>query len=194
MPGSMTPNLGLIQIVDGDTNWGDDYRANQDVLDAHPGLRVVTDPTQRPPLPFDGQVISRPDQPGVLEQFSAVDGQWHALAGEGGAGVTTVTGTAAFGQAPVPTGTAAPLVTVTAPANWRCDGFSATGDGDGYFTLLIDGATVLTGRIRFAQPSIAVTFPAPVPVSAGLTVVLRVSSESSVTCTYDGTIYGEIDG
>lgn len=40
MAGS-TDRLGLSKPDDGSTNWGDDYRAAMDAIDAHPGVRVI---------------------------------------------------------------------------------------------------------------------------------------------------------
>lgn len=55
-----TPRLGLAKPDDETEEWGDDYRAAMDILDAHPGIKVV-DSVEEIEVPYEGQMAFERD-------------------------------------------------------------------------------------------------------------------------------------
>lgn len=185
----LTPRLGLAKPLDDDEDWGDDYRAAMDTLDEHPGALVATSDLQRPVVPFDGQLISRPDL-GAVEQYRAASSSWGAIAG--GSAVAERDGLAVHGQVDGVAPTASAVVaTFAAPMNYRLFGFSATGAGDGYFSLAVGGEVLLSGRTHVLEQTVTVLLPTGVPVDAGVVVEVSVTNVAEATTSYEATTVGE---
>lgn len=87
-------------------------------------------------------------------------------------------------------GSTATLVNIPSTTSYKLAGFSVTGNGDGYFFVQVAGATIISARTRFSQPSILVALPNPVAVADASTVALKVTNESGSTANFEGTLFG----
>lgn len=85
-------------------------------------------------------------------------------------------------------GSTATLASIS--SGYRVMGFVAHGTGDGYFTIQVNSATVLSGRIRLSAPMLVVILGAGFDVVAGSLVTLRVTNESGSTADYEATLLG----
>jgi hypothetical protein len=187
----LTPRLGLAKPADDDDDWGDDYRSAMDTLDDHPGVLVATSSMHRPVIPFNGQVISRPDL-GALEQYREASSDWGLLAGGGGGTVAERDGLALHGEVgSLAPGASSVVVSFAAPINYHLTGLLATGLGDGYFVLSVEGQPVLAGRTHVMAQNLALTLPTSMPVDAGQTVQVAVTNTAEATTSYEATITGE---
>lgn len=74
---------------------------------------------------------------------------------------------------------------------YKARGFSATGDGDGYFVLDVDGSTLLAGRIHTLEKNLNLHLDGSYPVEDGVTITLRVRNDAGVSCSYEATVLGE---
>lgn len=84
------------------------------------------------------------------------------------------------------------VVTVIAPANYTLTGFTATGTGDGYFLLLVDGSPVVSERINNIRRSCRQTLPCGRSIQAGAIVTLTVRNDALGNNEYEGTVFGEV--
>lgn len=75
--------------------------------------------------------------------------------------------------------------------NFKLRGFIATGTGDGYFFLQVDGVTQFSGRTSIANKSINVVLPNAQLVNTGSDIILKVTNEAEETADYEATILGE---
>ncbi len=91
----------------------------------------------------------------------------------------------------VVSGNTANVITYTAPAGYRVRGFNATGDGDGYFALKVNGVTALSARIHIMEKTIGATLYLADAVSLGDIITLSVKNESDTICSYEATLIGE---
>lgn len=97
-----------------------------------------------------------------------------------------------FGQAiAVAPGATVDVTVVIAVSDLKVRGFSATGEGDGYFALQVEGATILSGRIHMGRKSIVVSNFVGDMVEDSVTVSLKVTNESLLTSNFEGTILAE---
>lgn len=183
-----TTNLGLPKPEVNDEAWDDDYYLAMDILDKHPGVAVVDTRADLPQAPYNGQVVLIQDT-GRLVRWSAAYVEWRAAVGAPEAAAFNV-----FNSIPtVAPGADGVVATVVAPVTYRLTGFSSTGTGDGYFTVQIDGTTVMSDRIDNIRRSCRNISPRGVQVEAGTHVTLHVKNEARGTCQYEGTIFGEVE-
>jgi hypothetical protein len=77
-----TTNLKLQKPVDNDTTWGDDYRGAMDILDEHPGIKLVIDAAARLALtPWKGQVVCQLDTATLYKCTNDVGPVWDIVGG-----------------------------------------------------------------------------------------------------------------
>ena len=98
----------------------------------------------------------------------------------------------AFGQAiGLTSGATATLASIPGSApGYQIKGLVANGLGDGYFTIQVASATVLSGRIRSTLPTLSIILPNGIAIAAGSLVTLRVTNESADTADFEATLLG----
>lgn len=76
-------------------------------------------------------------------------------------------------------------------SGFKLKGFYATGSGQGYYSLLVNGTPRLFYRTNIADKVADVILPNPDSLSAGDQVLLKVVNENGDTQDFEGIILGE---
>jgi len=84
------------------------------------------------------------------------------------------------------------LVDYTAGTAFKLRGFSATGEGQGYFALQIGvGTTKYSGATSVANKIARIILPNPEAVASSTRVLLLVTNQNGDTRSFEGVIFGE---
>lgn len=84
------------------------------------------------------------------------------------------------------------IVNFTSGTSFKLKGFSATGEGQGYFALQIGvGTTKYSGYTSVANKVAQVILPNPDSVPSSTVVQLIVTNQNSSTCNFEGVVLGE---
>lgn len=96
------------------------------------------------------------------------------------------------GRATVPPGAEVTLVSFTAGSH-RLRGFHVTGEGDAFVWMEVGGIPLdgLAARHTVVKEAYRILPNPEVYASAIDTVTLRVQNQSSVTCEFEGIVFGE---
>lgn len=86
--------------------------------------------------------------------------------------------------------TASVISIPSSTAGYKITGFVATGEGDGYFFVQINGSTIFSGHIDVNNKSEKVILPNPVSVSTGSVVDLKVTNQGLGIAAYEATLLG----
>lgn len=73
---------------------------------------------------------------------------------------------------------------------YRISGFAATGLGDGYFFIQINGVTIVSARTNNMNRSVSFLFPNPITTTVGSAITFRVTNEADGVTNYEGTLLG----
>lgn len=76
-------------------------------------------------------------------------------------------------------------------AGYKITGISAMGNGDGYFVVQVAAVPVLSGRINWSNPNLAIILPNGISVVTGSAVTVQVTNISGSTADYEATLLGE---
>ena len=93
--------------------------------------------------------------------------------------------------------TIAPLATATiatipsATIDYRVRGFVVTATGNAKIRIDVNGATIITGRIHSSNRTCRIMLPNGVNTALADTIDLKITSESDLTISADGTLLGE---
>lgn len=90
-----------------------------------------------------------------------------------------------------PSATATIISIASSTAAYKITGITAMGNGDGYFTVQVSSIPILSGRINWANPNLAIILPNGVSVATGSTVTVQVTNISSSTADFEATLLGE---
>lgn len=91
-----------------------------------------------------------------------------------------------YGQVVLAPGQTDVVVGYLAAADTYVRGVAVAADGDGVFTVEVDGYPVFTSRVDVMNKSRVLTVP--LQLGDGQTIEIRVTGEGSGTSTYEGTI------
>ena len=84
------------------------------------------------------------------------------------------------------------IIDYTAGTAYKLRGFSATGEGQGYFALQIGvGTTKYSGATSVANKIAQVILPNPEAVASSTRVLLVVTNQNGDTRNFEGCIFGE---
>ncbi len=110
--------------------------------------------------------------------------------------VIDLPGTPTYGiNAAVAMGATVTLISYTAPAtvSVRLRGFIGTGNGDGYWTLLVNGAVRGFRRSNVVNPDPVIWFPNPILLPISALVEVKVRNDGLGTGEFEALLLGDGD-